>query len=63
MYLGLTGLLLSLAAYLAVPWSFLGPLFFVLFIARFQIIPEECAMTAKFGAAYADYMSSVPRWL
>lgn len=63
MYVGLTSLLLSWAAYLAAPWSLLGPLFFVLFITRFQIIPEERAMAAKFGAAYADYKSRVRRWL
>ena len=63
MYVGLTSLLLSWAAYLAVPWTLLGPLFFILFITRFQIIPEERAMAAKFGDAYADYKSRARRWL
>ncbi len=63
MYVGLTSLLLSWAAYLASPWSLLGPLLFVLFIDRCQIIPEERTMTAKFGAAYLGYTSRVRRWL
>jgi protein-S-isoprenylcysteine O-methyltransferase Ste14 len=63
MYVAMTCLLLSWAAYLAAPWSLLGPVLFVLFITRFQIIPEERAMTARFGAAYLDYKSRVRRWL
>lgn len=63
MYVGLTSLLVSWAVYLAAPWSLLGPAFFVLFISRFQIIPEERAMVAKFGAAYGDYKCGVRRWL
>lgn len=63
MYVALTSLLVAWAAYLAAPWSFLGPPVFVLFIARFQILPEERAMTAKFGAAYLEYKSRVRRWL
>jgi protein-S-isoprenylcysteine O-methyltransferase Ste14 len=63
MYVGLTALLASWAAYLAVPWVFPGPVVFVLFITRFQIIPEERVMHAKFGAAYDDYQKRVRRWL
>ena len=63
MYVAMTCLLASWAAYLATPWSLLGPLFFVLFITRFQILPEERAMTAKFGTDYGDYKRRVRRWL
>ena len=63
MYVALTSLLLSWAVYLASPWAFAGPLIFVVYITRFQIVPEERAMSAKFGAAYADYKNSVRRWL
>ena len=63
MYVGFTALLLALASYLAVPWTLLGPVFFVLFITRFQIIPEERAMSAKFGLAYDEYRKRVRRWL
>jgi protein-S-isoprenylcysteine O-methyltransferase Ste14 len=63
MYVGLTALLCSWAVYLAVPWAFLGPVFFILFMTRFQIIPEERTMETKFGRAYADYKRRVRRWL
>ena len=63
MYVAMTSLLLSWAAYLAVPWTLLGPLFFVWFITQFQILPEERAMAAKFGAAYLEYKGSVRRWV
>ena len=63
MYVGLTCLLLSWAAYLSTPWSLLGPLFFVAYITRFQILPEERAMQAKFGAEYSAYRSRVRRWI
>jgi len=36
---------------------------FVLYINRFQIAPEERALNAHFGAAYADYRRTVRRWL
>ena len=63
MYLGLLMLLLAFAAYLAAPWALLGPLAFVLFITRFQIIPEERVLAAKFGDAYWAYQEQVRRWL
>jgi protein-S-isoprenylcysteine O-methyltransferase Ste14 len=63
MYVGMTSLLVSWAAYLAAPWTLLGPLVFVLFITRFQILPEERAMSAKFGAGYLEYKGRVRRWL
>lgn len=63
MYVALTGLLLSLGVFLARPWLLLGPVLFILFITRFQIIPEERAMQAKFGQAYATYRQRVRRWL
>lgn len=63
MYVGLTAMLCSWAFYLAVPLAFLGPVFFVLFITRLQIIPEERTMKTKFGQAYTDYKRRVRRWL
>jgi protein-S-isoprenylcysteine O-methyltransferase Ste14 len=56
-------LLLSWAVHLATPWSIVGPLFFVLYITRLQIVPEERAMAARFGADYLDYKKRVRRWL
>jgi protein-S-isoprenylcysteine O-methyltransferase Ste14 len=63
MYVSVAALLASLAAGLAVPWTALGPVVFVLFITRFQIIPEERVLLAKFGQAYERYRSRVRRWL
>lgn len=63
MYLGLTCLLLGWAIYLGSNWLLLGPAAFMLFITRFQIIPEERALLAKFGPGYAAYTKRVRRWL
>jgi protein-S-isoprenylcysteine O-methyltransferase Ste14 len=63
MYLALLMLLLAFAAYLAAPWTLLGPLAFALFITRFQIIPEERVLAAKFGDVYRAYQEQVRRWL
>src|SRR5258708_29935645 len=52
MYVGLAVLLAGWAVHIAVPFVFLGPLVFVLFITRFQIIPEEPPMTSNFGGQY-----------
>jgi len=56
-------MLVGWTAFLGVPWLLLGPAFFVLFTTRFQIIPEERAMRARFGEAYSVYASRVARWL
>lgn len=63
MYLGVTTELLAWAVYLASPWALLGPPAFALYIARFQIKPEERAMAKLFGAGYEDYKMRVRRWL
>jgi protein-S-isoprenylcysteine O-methyltransferase Ste14 len=63
MYLGLLFLLVAWAALLSSPFALLGPVAFVAFIGRFQIVPEERALSALFGAEYATYQSRVRRWL
>jgi protein-S-isoprenylcysteine O-methyltransferase Ste14 len=63
MYVSMALLLLSLAAGLGQPALLLGPLAFVLFIDRFQIVPEERAMTRLFGEAYEAYRARVRRWV
>ena len=63
MYLGFTILLTAWALYLSSPWAMLGVVAFVLFIHRFQILPEEHVMRAKFGSAYSEYQRRVRRWL
>ncbi len=63
MYLGLLLVLIALAIFLSSIWALLGPAAFVLYIGRFQIAPEERALTALFGAEYTVYRSRVRRWL
>jgi protein-S-isoprenylcysteine O-methyltransferase Ste14 len=63
MYLGMTCLLVSLMIYLAAPLTIIGPLAFVAYITRFQIMPEERVMRAKFGAVYDAYQRQTRRWV
>ena len=63
MYLGLLLLLLGWSVYLSSVVALVGPVFLVLYLGRFQIAPEERALTAKFGKDYLDYTSRVRRWL
>lgn len=63
MYLAMAALLGALAAFAAQPVLVVGPLAFVGFITRFQIIPEERALQARFGEAYTAYCRTVRRWL
>jgi protein-S-isoprenylcysteine O-methyltransferase Ste14 len=54
---------LAWAVYLSSIWSLLGPVFFVLYITRFQIVPEERILDRLFGAAFVAYKKRVRRWL
>ncbi len=63
MYVGLLFVLIGWAAFLASPWSFIGPVAFVLYISRFQITPEERVLAPMFGENYANYKTRVRRWL
>lgn len=63
MYVGLTMLLLAWIFYLAVAWGLLVLILFMLYIHRYQIVPEERAMYALFGDEFTDYASRVRRWL
>jgi protein-S-isoprenylcysteine O-methyltransferase Ste14 len=63
MYLGMVLALFAWAVYLSSIWSLVGPIFFALYITRFQILPEERALDALFGAPFAEYKKRVRRWL
>ncbi|HEY5551628.1 MAG TPA: isoprenylcysteine carboxylmethyltransferase family protein [Opitutaceae bacterium] len=63
MYLGVLVCLLGWVVWLgSVPALFVLPLF-VAYMNRFQIIPEEAALHALFGAEFEAYRSSVRRWI
>lgn len=63
MYLGMALLIGSLAVLFGTVPALAAPVLFVAFITRFQIIPEERAMAARFGDAYHAYCQRVRRWL
>lgn len=63
MYVGLLCLLTAWAVLLGAPLAFVGPVIFVPYINRFQIVPEERALAALFGTDYAAYKARVRRWL
>jgi protein-S-isoprenylcysteine O-methyltransferase Ste14 len=63
MYTGLLLALIGWAVWLDHLLAFTLLPFFVLYINRFQIQPEERALAAKFGAPFREYTRSVRRWL
>jgi protein-S-isoprenylcysteine O-methyltransferase Ste14 len=63
MYLGFAILLLAWAVLLASPWMLLGVPAFMLYIQRFQILPEERVLADLFGSEFATYCARVRRWL
>ena len=63
MYVGLALVLLAWAVFMSSPWALLGPLVFILYMNRFQIMPEERVISRMFGNAYSAYQAKVRRWL
>jgi protein-S-isoprenylcysteine O-methyltransferase Ste14 len=63
MYLSLLLYLCAWAIYLRTWPPLLVLPAFVLYMDRFQIKPEERALSARFGPEYAAYHDQVPRWL
>jgi protein-S-isoprenylcysteine O-methyltransferase Ste14 len=63
MYLGLLLVLTGWAIFLSNPLAFLFLPVFVLYINRFQIAPEERALTSLFRQDFVAYQSRVRRWL
>lgn len=62
-YLGMTLVLLGWGTFLSNILSLAFVAIFVAYIDRFQIVPEERALSAIFGAEYASYRAKVRRWL
>lgn len=63
MYVGLLLLLTGWSVYLSAVLPFVCLPLFVLYMTRFQIIPEERALRSRFGDEYVSYVRRVRRWL
>lgn len=63
MYLGMLLLLLAVTADFNVIGGLLITLGFLVFMTKFQIIPEERALESKFGEKFAQYKGQTRRWL
>jgi protein-S-isoprenylcysteine O-methyltransferase Ste14 len=63
MYLGMLIVLMAWLAALANLGAVIVPALFVLYITRWQIVPEERALAQRFAAEYEAYRRSVRRWL
>ena len=63
MYFGLLLILTAWALYLSNVLPFLLLPVFISYINRFQIAPEERALTSLFGREFAAYQSRVRRWI
>jgi protein-S-isoprenylcysteine O-methyltransferase Ste14 len=62
MYLGLLLLLIGWALWLGTASPWFVPPAFVIVIHLAQIVPEERALGALFGASYLEYRRTVARW-
>ena len=63
MYLGLFMIVISSSIFYLNIYSILTPLFFYLWINRFQIKREEVFLTEKFGEDYLSYKKKTRRWI
>lgn len=63
MYVGLLLILIGYGWFLGNILAFAVTALFVVYMNRFQIIPEEEVMEEKFGEEFRKYKSSVHRWL
>lgn len=63
MYLGFALVLAGWAVFLANLLTLVGVIAFVLYIDRFQIVPEERALHTRFGLQFDDYRRRVRRWI
>ena len=63
MYLGFLIIVISSSIFYLNIYSILTPLFFYLWINRFQIKREEVFLTKKFGEDYLSYKKKTRRWI
>ena len=63
MYLGLFFVTFSTVLFFGSWFVIIILMFFVWYITKFQIIPEEEAMEKLFGVKYDEYRQKVRRWI
>ena len=63
MYVGLAAFLLAWASYLGSAWGLILIPLYMAYIQRFQIAPEERALTALFKEEFTDYKAKERTWL
>ncbi|GGA74019.1 membrane protein [Neiella marina] len=63
MYLGMLIALLGWSAWWLQPLGVIISGLFVLYMTRFQIVPEERALRAQFGSQFSSYTQQTRRWL
>ena len=63
MYLGLACLLVGWFFWLSNFASISGVIIFVMYISRFQILPEEKILNSKFPDQFSNYSKTVRRWV
>ena len=63
MYLGLFFVICSTVLFFGSWFGIIILMFFVWYINKFQIIPEEEAMEKLFGVKYDEYRQKVRRWI
>lgn len=63
MYVGLLLVLVGWALWLRQPAALSGALLAWAYLWRFQVLPEERALHAKFGDDYGAYVRRVRRWV
>lgn len=63
MYVGILLVLSAWGLYLSHIVPLLMPALFVLYMNRFQVIPEEKILEDKFGEAYIQYSKQTSRWI
>lgn len=63
MYFGMLLVLLAWALFLADGLAVFATLLFIPWMNRFQIMPEERVMRAKFGEAFDEWALRVRRWI
>ena len=63
MYLGMAAIIAGVGLGLGTWFTFLVLAFFVFLITKFQIKPEEEALTKIFGEEFENYKNNVRRWI